>query len=140
MKIMVVDDDPDVIFVLKRILKKYGCEVVGITDSKKCLAMVKKKMPDLLFLDVMMPDINGWEICRKIKEDPKTSDIFVSMLTVKCEGGDRKKSLEYARADRHLCKPINFEKIEKIVEGIGSSQTRLKINPQFTSCNSPQCS
>lgn len=125
MRIMVVDDDPDVIFVLERILKKYGCEVVGITDSEKCLGMVKKKRPEIIFLDVMMPGMNGWEICKKIKEDPKTSDIFVSMLTVKCQEEDKIKSLKHAKANQHLCKPINVDIIKKVVEDIKSGKTRL---------------
>lgn len=125
MKIMVVDDDPDVIFVLERILRKYGCEVIGVTDSRKCLSLVKRKRPDVIFLDVMMPDIDGWELCRKIKRNAETSDIFVSMLTVKAEDIDKARSLKYAKADQHLCKPINFDEIKKTVEGIKAGKIHL---------------
>jgi CheY-like chemotaxis protein len=98
MKIVCVDDDPDVIYVLENILSRYGCEVVGVTDAKKCMEIVKREMPDLIFLDVMMPDISGWELCKQIKEDPETSGIFVSMLTVRREAEDVKMSLEGAKA------------------------------------------
>ena len=125
MKIMVVDDDPDVIYVLENILSRYGCEVVGVTDSKKCVEIVKKEMPDLIFLDVMMPDVNGWEICKEIKDDPATSEIFVSMLTVRREDGDVKKSFEYAGANKHLCKPINLAEIKGVVEGINGPELSL---------------
>jgi len=118
MRIMAVDDDPDVIFVLENILTRYGCEVIGVIDSEKCIATVKKEMPDIIFLDVMMLGMNGWEICKKIKEDPETSGIFISMLTIRREEEDRTKSLKYAKADRHLCKPINFDEIKTIVEGV----------------------
>jgi two-component system alkaline phosphatase synthesis response regulator PhoP len=127
MKIMVVDDDPDVIYVLENILSRYGCEVVGVTDSKKCVDTVKKEMPNLIFLDVMMPDITGWEICKKLKEDPATSGIFISMLTVRREDEDKKKSLEYAGANKHLCKPINLTEIKDVVDGMDGSE--LTLNP-----------
>ncbi len=125
MKIMVVDDDPDVVYVLESILSRYGCEVVGVTDSKKCVETVKKEMPDLIFLDVMMPDVNGWEICKKLKEDPATSGIFISMLTVRREEEDRKKSFEYAGANKHLCKPINLTEIKEVVEGANGPDISL---------------
>jgi two-component system alkaline phosphatase synthesis response regulator PhoP len=125
MKIMVVDDDPDVVYVLENMLSRYGCEVIGVTDSKKCLSVVKKEMPDLVFLDVMMPGINGWEISKKIKEDPATSGIFVSMLTVRRENEDRKKSIEYGKADKHLCKPINLNEIKQVVEGANGPEYDL---------------
>jgi two-component system alkaline phosphatase synthesis response regulator PhoP len=118
MKIMVVDNDPDIVFVLESILMKYGADVIGVTDSKQCLPMVKKEMPDLIFLDVMMPGTNGWEICKNIKEDSDTSDIFVSMLTIRQEEEDKRRSLEYAKANRHLCKPINLDEIREVVEGV----------------------
>jgi CheY-like chemotaxis protein len=114
---MVVDDDPDVIIILELLLGRYGCKVIGVTDGKKCLAMVKETKPDIIFLDVMMPGINGWEICKKIKEDPATSGIFVSMLTVRREEEDKKKSFEYAMANKHLCKPINLTEIKEVVLG-----------------------
>ena len=125
MKIMVVDDDPDVIYVLENILSRYGCEVVGVTDSKKCVETVKKEMPDLIFLDVMMPDINGWEICKELKADPATSGIFISMLTVRREDEDKKKSFEYAGANKHLCKPINLTEIKEVVGGVNGPELSL---------------
>jgi DNA-binding response OmpR family regulator len=120
MKIMAVDDDPDVIFILVYTLTRDGFEVVGVTDSKQCLPTVKTEMPDLIFLDAMMPYLDGWEICKKLKENPKTSDIFVSMLTVRREEEDIRKSLEYAKANRHLCKPINLSEIREVIEEVGS--------------------
>ncbi len=125
MKIMVVDDDPDVVYVLENILSRYGYEVIGVTDSKKCLQVVKQEMPDLVFLDVMMPGINGWEISKKIKGDPSTSGIFVSMLTVRREAEDEKKSIEYGKADKHLCKPINLGEIKQVVESANGPENSL---------------
>ncbi|MEE8401552.1 MAG: response regulator [Candidatus Hydrothermarchaeaceae archaeon] len=116
-KIMVIDEDPDVILVLERILKKFGCEVVGLTDSRNCLSRVKEEMPDLIFLDVMMPDKDGWEVCREIKDNPSTSSIPISMLTVMKDEEHIKKSFN-AGADQHLGKPINFKDIYTSIENL----------------------
>ena len=115
MKIMCVDDDPDLIFVLETILSGYGCEVVGVTDAKRCLEIAKREKPDLIFLDVMMPDVSGWDICKRLKENPETSGILVSMLTVRRKKEDVKMSLEGAKANLHLTKPINLTEIRDVV-------------------------
>ena len=120
MKIVVVDDDPDVIYILENILSRYGCEVIGVTESKKCLSIIKDEMPDLVFLDIMMPELDGWEICKKLKADPETSDIFVSMLSVRREADDIKKSIEYAGANQHLCKPIDLMEIKETIESVNT--------------------
>lgn len=95
MKVMAIDDNPEVIFILKKALQKYGCEVVGVSESEKCLPMVKEVMPDLIFINVMMPYIDHQEICKKIKEDPKTSHIPVSMLTIGRENKDKIRGIEF---------------------------------------------
>jgi CheY-like chemotaxis protein len=118
MKIMCVDDDADVIYVLENMLSRNGYEVIGVTDSNQCLSTVKEEMPDLIFLDIMMPGIDGWEICKQIKEDPATSSIFVSMLSVRREKEDVTKSLNYAKANRHLCKPIDMGEIKSVIDEI----------------------
>lgn len=133
MRIMVVDDDPDVIFVLKQVLKECGCELVEVTDSEKCIDAVRKEKPEIIFLDVMMPGISGWTLCKEIKEDSETTDIFIAMLTVRCEKEDKIRSFEYAKANYHLCKPINFSEVKKIVEGLKPGRTSLKINQDFAS-------
>ncbi|MBU2560329.1 response regulator [archaeon] len=124
MKIVCVDDDPDIIYVLEHILSRYGCEVIGVTDPKQCLEIVKREMPDLIFLDVMMPDVSGWELCKQIKKDPETSGIFVSMLTVRREAEDVKMSLEEAKANRHLKKPINLTEINNVIGELSAQEAR----------------
>ncbi len=81
-KVMVVDDEEDVIFVLERVLKKEGFEVYGALGGKKCLESVKDFDPDIVFMDVMMPDMNGWDVVRELKERGALEKIKVVMLTV----------------------------------------------------------
>lgn len=116
-KVMVVDDDPDVLLVLKRVLGRKGYNVVGACSGKECLERVKDDRPDIIFLDVMMPGMDGWEVCREIKDNPSTSSIPVSMLTVMNDAEDITKSLS-AGADQHLGKPINFKEVLNSVEDL----------------------
>jgi CheY-like chemotaxis protein len=115
-KIMIVDDEPDVAYILKTVLVKEGYKVIEASNGKECLEKVKEEKPKLILLDIMMPDINGWEVCKEIKENPSTSYIPVSMLSIKGDDEDKKKSFEYAHADEHLTKPINFEEVISTVE------------------------
>ncbi len=82
-KIMVVDDNPDIIRLVKIILKKEGHEVVGAGGGVEALKKLPEVMPDLVLLDIMMPELDGWETLRLIKESEMLKDIPVAMLTAK---------------------------------------------------------
>jgi DNA-binding response OmpR family regulator len=113
-KVLVVDDDPDWIFILKTILTKEGYEVIGVNSGKECLNKIKEVKPNVVLLDIMMPDINGWEVCRRIKEDRDTGYIPVSMLSIRDAEEDKKRSIECG-ADGYLGKPIKFEEVIRTV-------------------------
>ena len=108
-KIMVVDDDPNIRFVLKRMLIKAEYEVILAKNGEECLELLSRDTPDLILLDVMMPGMDGWKVCSKIKENNKTKDITVSMLTVKKSPEDKIKSFENSLADWHMSKPLDSE-------------------------------
>ncbi len=104
--IMLVDDDEGIRFILRIILEKEGYNVVEAESGEECLKKFDYVRPDLIFLDITMPGINGWEVCRQIKER-MTNTIPISMLSAKKTEEDIKKSLEYAHADAHIKKPID---------------------------------
>jgi CheY-like chemotaxis protein len=110
---MVVDDDPDVVFIYKRILEREGHEVIEIYNGYDCLKRIEDEKPDLVTMDIMMPGLNGWEVCKKIKENEKTKHIPVVVVSIKSEAKDIEKSLKYAHADAHVGK--FSEDIEKVV-------------------------
>jgi CheY-like chemotaxis protein len=114
-KIMVVDDNEEVISIVKTALEREGYRVVGVTDGMECLERVEKEKPDLILMDVMMPRLDGWEVCKRIKESELLLSIPVSMLTVCKTPEDVKKSFEYAGADAHLTKPLSVEELRKVV-------------------------
>jgi DNA-binding response OmpR family regulator len=117
-KIMVVDDEADIVFILRCMLRRQGYEVIEAFSGEECLERIEEEKPDLVIMDIMMPGLDGWEVCKKIKENYNTSAIPVSMLSVKKSSEDRKKSLEYAHADEHLVKPIELHTVINTVESL----------------------
>lgn len=103
-KVMVVDDSPDIVWVYSRILEKAEYTVVSASSGEEALEMLQTEKPDLILLDIMMPGMNGWDTCKKIKENEETKDIVVIMVSVKSDEDDVKKSFEYAHADGHIDK------------------------------------
>jgi CheY-like chemotaxis protein len=120
-KIMVVDDEPDIVYVVRSILEKAGYEVVGANSGEEALDRLMEENPDLVLLDVMMPGIDGWETCRRIKE--KSKHILVAMLTVMAGVADKEKSFRFSGADAHITKPIIEEKV------LGTVAWLLKCKP-----------
>ncbi len=82
-KVMIVDDEKEILEITKRMLEKEGIQVITANNGREALEILKKEKPDYIFLDIMMPEMDGWEVLRKIKEDPNLKDIPVAMLTVK---------------------------------------------------------
>lgn len=108
-KILIVDDDPGVLYILRFILKRRGYEVISAEDGSACLEKVEKEKPDMVILDLMMPGMDGWEVCREIKRE--NPSLPVTICSVLGNEGDIEKSLKYAGADEHITKPFSFSKI-----------------------------
>ncbi len=117
-KILVVDDEPDFVILVKKILEKEGYVVKEAYSGRECLAYMKKETPDLIILDIMMPGISGWEVCRRIKSDRKTFTIPVIMLSIKNSKEDKEKSLFEFFADLHLDKPIGRKTLVNTVKNL----------------------
>jgi CheY-like chemotaxis protein len=115
-KILVVDDEPEIIMLTKKILEKEGHKVVTTRNGLECLELLKGNRPDLILLDIMMPEVNGWEVCRTIKSNHETWDIPIVMFTVRTSEDSVEKSLEYAHADAQIGKPFKVEELIETVE------------------------
>lgn len=109
-KILVVDDEPHILQILKFTLEKAGYEVVLAENGEDALARVGETSPDLLILDIMMPKMTGYEVCRKMREDYRTSQIPIIMLTAKGELSEKVKGLE-GGANDYLVKPYSNEEL-----------------------------
>jgi CheY-like chemotaxis protein len=104
--ILIADDTEQNVELLQAYLDELGCKVVIASDGQETLDRVADSKPDLLLLDIMMPRVSGYEICRKLKSDPATASIPICMVTALNEEGDIERAVE-AGTDDFLSKPIN---------------------------------
>lgn len=118
-KILVADDDNNVLFLISEILMRQNYEVSQAVNGDQALKEAVALHPDLMVLDIMMPVIDGIEVCRRIKASPETSDIKVIMLTAKTSGKDMEAGMA-AGADHYMTKPFRIAELSgKIKELIG---------------------
>ncbi|MGD0252202.1 MAG: PAS domain S-box protein, partial [Verrucomicrobiota bacterium] len=106
-RILVVDDDPAVLEVFSKILRREGYEVWGASNGQHCLQVTRERRPDLVLLDVMLPDLNGIDICRQIKADAALLDIFVILVSGKATSAADKVDGAETGADDYIVKPVN---------------------------------
>jgi DNA-binding response OmpR family regulator len=105
-RILVVEDEPDIVEVVSYNLKQAGLEVDSVEDGETALERVKESQPDLIILDLMLPGMDGLEVCRLMKQQAATKGIPVMMLTAKAEEVDRIVGLELG-ADDYVIKPFS---------------------------------
>ena len=105
-RILVVEDDPDILELLSYNLKQNGFEVIPVADGEAALAKLESELVDLILLDLMLPGIDGLEVCRSLKQRSGVRDIPVLMLTAKAEEVDRIVGLELG-ADDYVVKPFS---------------------------------
>lgn len=105
-KILVVDDEEDILELLKFNLLREGYQVCGALTGEEALRLAQSEGPDLIVLDLMLPGIDGLEVARKLKDDPKTKQISIIMLTAKGEEADIVTGLELG-ADDYITKPFS---------------------------------
>ena len=118
--VLVVDDNEQNLELLQAYLEDVDCETVAACDGVQALDLVAKNPPDLILLDVMMPKMSGFEVCKRLKNDPKTADIPVIMVTALHEFGDIERGIDCG-TDDFLSKPVN--KLELVTR----VRTMLKI-------------
>jgi len=108
--ILVVDDNPANLKVLGNILKKHDLSPAFAHSGSKALTSIDKKIPDLILLDIMMPDMDGFEVCKRLKQDETTKDIPIIFLTAKVETDDVVTGLELGAVD-YVTKPFNSREL-----------------------------
>jgi two-component system phosphate regulon response regulator PhoB len=116
-KILIVDDEADVTELVSYHLKAKGYQVEAINNPNNSLGVARSFQPDLVILDVMMPDLNGVQICRLLRADPQLKNVPVIFLTAKAEESDRIQGLETG-ADDYICKPFSTKELMLRVQSI----------------------
>ena len=115
-KIMIVDDNPEIVELIKQILLKEGYETKCAYDGKECLEMLKKENVDLIILDVMMPDMSGWDVYNEIKKlNRKIKVVFVSVVEISSE---RLRSLLNDGVSGYITKPFSPKDLVSSIKAI----------------------
>jgi two-component system alkaline phosphatase synthesis response regulator PhoP len=111
-KILVCDDEPYILMALTDAVEMEGYECVTAINGKEALEKARETNPDLIMLDIMMPFMDGFEVCRELKADPATRDIPVIMLTAKSQQVDIQRGKD-AGADDYITKPFRPSTLRK---------------------------
>lgn len=123
-QILVVDDDPDTVDLTTRVLHQGGYRVLQALSGGEAIRRAHEFRPDLILLDLQMPEMDGWEVLKALKVDSGTSDIPVAMFTVRSEMRHRVHGLQEGALD-YITKPFSceelLEQVERIFDRIGSS-------------------
>jgi len=116
-KILIVEDEKDIVELIAHYLEKDGFKTISASDGAKGLELVKEKSPDMVILDLMLPKIDGIEVCKRIKADSKSASTPIIMLTAKGEETDRIIGLELG-ADDYITKPFSPRELVARIKAI----------------------
>jgi DNA-binding response OmpR family regulator len=112
-KILIVDDEPHIRMLIEQTLEELedeGVDFLTAVNGEEALAMICEEKPNLVFLDVMMPKMNGIEVCRRVKKELGLNEVYIVLLTAKGQELDRQKGQEVG-ADIYMTKPFNPESL-----------------------------
>jgi two-component system response regulator VicR len=115
-----IEDEQEMIDLVKLILSRKHFEVIGANGGREGLDAVRKNSPDVILLDLMMPDMDGWEVYQQLKADENTRDIPVIVITAKAQNIDKVLALHIAKVDDYIPKPFTpkdlLDSIERVLQ------------------------
>jgi DNA-binding response OmpR family regulator len=118
-RVVYFEDESDMVELVRIILGREGYHVEGVREGQVGLQAIKEELPDIILLDLMMPDMDGWEIFRQIKNDEATMNIPIIVITAKAQTVDKVLGLEIAKVDDYISKPFRphelVERVEKVL-------------------------
>lgn len=118
-RVVCIEDEPEMIDLVRLILGRKGFNVIGANGGIEGLEVVRREQPDLVLLDLMMPDMDGWEVYQQMKADTVLRDIPVVVVTAKAQSIDKVLGLHIAKVDDYITKPFGpqelLESVEKII-------------------------
>ncbi len=121
-RILCIEDEQEMIELIRLILTRRGFEVKGANGGKEGLEAIRTQRPDLVLLDLMMPDMDGWEVYQQMKADEQMRDIPVIVVTAKAQSIDKVLGLHIAKVDDYIAKPFSpqelMNSVERVLSGV----------------------
>jgi CheY-like chemotaxis protein len=114
-KILVADDEPPIVRLMEFILARHGHQMLTAVNGEQALAMVREHAPDLVLLDIMMPRVDGYEVARTLRADPKLAQMPIIMLSAKAQEEDIQRGMEVG-VDAYITKPFSPEHLVEVVQ------------------------
>ena len=105
-KILIADDNQNIRDALTYLLEDEGYEIELAKDGAETIRLIRKQQPDILFLDIMMPEMNGYDVCRTIRSDQALKDIYIIMLTAKGQVAEQERGMDVG-ANEYIVKPFS---------------------------------
>lgn len=121
-RILCIEDEAEMIDLTRLVLEREGFEVLGAVGGSQGLEIVKREKPDLVLLDLMMPDIDGWEVYRQMKADEDSAQIPVIVVTAKAQSIDKVLGLQVAKVDDYITKPFGPKELLESIHRILNRQ------------------
>jgi len=117
-KLICVEDEAEMIDLIKLILSRKGFEVLGALGGANGLKLIRQESPDLVLLDLMMPEMDGWQVYQQLKADESTKDIPVIVVTAKAQNIDKVLGLHIAKVDDYISKPFSLQELVDRVDEV----------------------
>ncbi|HLF27444.1 MAG TPA: response regulator [Anaerolineae bacterium] len=117
-KVVCIEDEPEMIDLVKLILGRKGFDLTGAMGGREGLEAIRRVKPDLVLLDLMMPDMDGWEVYQQMKADVEMQKIPVIVVTAKAQSIDKVLGLHIAKVDDYVTKPFGPQELLQSVEKV----------------------
>jgi len=117
-RLVYVEDEPEMIDLVRLILARRGFEVIGANGGREGLDTIRRESPDLVLLDLMMPDLDGWDVYQQMKADEATRDIPVIVVTAKAQNIDKVLGLHIAKVEDYISKPFSPQELVESIEKV----------------------
>ena len=131
-KILIVDDEKQLLSLVSLHMRMSGYDVLLASDGDEALAIAREKKPDLIILDLMLPKMDGWEVCKRLRTESKIGDIPVIMLTARSEIGDKLKGFECG-ADDYVTKPFSpRELVVRVKRVLARAENGFSVSKRYS--------
>ncbi|MFZ5916400.1 MAG: response regulator transcription factor [Chloroflexota bacterium] len=117
-KVLCIEDDPEMIDLIKLILERKGFEFIGAVGGREGLDAIARDRPDLVLLDIMMPDLDGWDVYRQMKANDESKNIPVIVVTAKAQSIDKVLGLHIAKVDDYVTKPFGPKELLRSIDKV----------------------